>query len=249
MLFSLVATGNTVVDHLTFADYVAACFGGVGPYVPRDGETFKMPAGWLCLCACIAFVTLDYPVFDRSGWGASVLVRVGNRRRRWASLYVWTALTAGGAFVLVLLVCLAWAAVTWPDAGNSALLLTPGVQSLLGFDAPRMSEDGFQTLGFLFAGLLCLVALNLFQTTVSTATAPVCGFAVVVGLLLISALCDSPLLLGNYLMVARSVMVGGDGMVWTDGLALSLVVAAASFGVGRAVYVRRDVRGRESTRD
>jgi hypothetical protein len=101
----------------------------------------------------------------------------------------------------------------------------------------------------LFAGLLCFVALGLFQMTVSTATAPACGFVVVVGLLLISALCDSPLLLGNYLMVARSVMAGSDGMVWTDGLALSLVVAAVSFGIGRAVYVRRDVRGRESTRD
>lgn len=246
MLFTVVAPGRTNVETLTFADYLSACVGGISTYSARTGDSFKLPAGWLCLCAAIAYTVLDYPTRDLKGMGSQVLAASGSRRRWWLSKCVWVACTAFIAWATVLLACAVWALCAGDGLGAGTLDITPGVPALLGFDALRLNAGDVSVAGFLVCAPFVIAALCVAQLAIGIASAPLVGFASLVSVLLLSAVYTSPVLPGNYLMVARSEATATDGVSWALGLALALAIAVVAAILGNLAYAHHDIRGREA---
>lgn len=247
MLYTLVASGRTEVSSLSFADYLAACVGGIETRFLNDGESFDLPAGWLCLCGLMAYIVLDYPSRDLKGIGAHVVVASGSRRCWWMSKCIWVFVMCCVSWTFVVVSCALWATLAGSglDAPGS-LRLTPGVSALLGFQAPYVIEGEASIAGFICVVPLALFALCAMQLALSVAVAPVVGFATVVATLLLSALHANAALLGNYLMLARHESVSTVGVTCGTGVLVSLVFAAAFIAIGGLAYSRRDVYGKEA---
>jgi hypothetical protein len=246
MLFSLVATGHTQVERLSFADFVAACLGGAEDFSLSGEGTFRLPVGWMCTCMLMAYVPLGYPVRDLEGYGALLLVGTGGRARWWVSKLIWTVLTSLVCWVTVMAVCALWACLTGGGLGEGCLLLTRGVPELLGFHAPRAALGQADIRAVLLAGPASLMALCSIQLVVSLALAPVAGFAVAAAILVLSALYATPALPGFSLMVARFVETDLAGGTVTGSLLASAATLAVMVLAGALVSARRDIRGREA---
>ncbi len=247
LLFTLVATGNTVVGGLSFADYVAACVGGINVYVPRGGDSFKLPAGWLCLCAGVAYVALDYPVRDLHGMGAQAMVAAGGRLSWWVAKCVWVVLVCLAAWVGILGVCAFWALAFGSGLGPGAFNLTFGVPALLGFDAPlAASSDMSPGFGLFIAAFpLVMAGICMMQTSLSVMIAPIVGFVATAAVLLVSALVLNPVLPGNYLMLARCDFISAAGLSVGWGFVVGLVLCLICAVIGALCSMRRDIYGRE----
>lgn len=245
MLHTLVATGHTEVASLSFADYVAACVGGVETYLPQDGGSFKLPAGWLCLCGLMSYIVLDYPPRDLKGMGAHIVVALGSRWYWWFSKCLWVSAMCCASWIIVLASCALWA--TFAGSGlvaPRAFCLTPGVPSLLGFQAPFVSAGETSIASFVAVVPVVLIALCIMQLFLSVTFAPLVGFAVVIALLLLSALHTNEVLLGNHLMLARSELVSSAGVSCEMGLFTALAGMVAFAVLGGIAYTRRDICGR-----
>ena len=248
LLFTLVASGNTVVDSLSFADYVASCVGGINVYIPRDGDAFKLPAGWLCLCAGIAYIALDYPSRDLTGMGAQAMIAAGGRVPWWTAKCVWVAFVCAVVWMGVLLVCLFWTLTLGGGFGPGMFELTPGVPVLLGFDAPLalVSDMSSGLAWFLVVFPLVMAAVCLLQAVLSVAIAPIVGFVATVAILLASAPVLNPALLGNYLMLARCDCVSAAGLSPVCGLVAAAVLSSGAIAAGALCCSKRDIYGREA---
>lgn len=248
LLFTLVASGNTVVGGLSFADYMASCVGGISVYIPRDGEAFKLPAGWLCLCAGIAYIVLDYPARDFAGTGAQAMVAAGGRVLWWLAKCAWVVLACVAIWLLIVVACVFWALVFGNGLDSTSLKFTPGVSVLLGFDAPvAMTNDmsaGF--IQFLVTFPLVIGAVCLFQAVLSVRFAPLVGFAATVALLLVSALAASPALPGNFLMLARCDFVSVAGLPPVLGCVAAAPLSIVAVLTGVLCCLKRDIYGREA---
>lgn len=89
LLLYLQSTSSPQTLVLGFADYYMALFGGMSEYAPRQDVPFRLPAGWLCICALAAYTVLDYPVRDLNGMGTQTLVASGSRWCWWLSKCSW----------------------------------------------------------------------------------------------------------------------------------------------------------------
>lgn len=141
--------------------------------------------------------------------------------------------------------CALWAA--FGDFGlvsSRPFWLTPGIPSLLGFQAPFVSVDETSVAGFVGVVPVVLAALCLMQLALSIALTPLVGFAVVIAVLLLSALHTNEMLLGNYLMLARSDLISSVGVSCGVGLCAGLAVMAVFVVLGGLAYARRDICGR-----
>ena len=245
MFYTLVAPGRTEIVSPSFADYIAACVGGIETRLPRDADSFRLPAGWLCLCGLMAYIALDYPVRDLRGIGAHVVVASGSRWCWWFSKCLWVFVACCASWLIVLASCALWA--TFAGSGltsHGSLYLSPGVPSLLGFQAPFVSAGKANIAGFVAVLPVVLAAVCTMQLALSIAFAPLVGFAAVIAVLLLSALHANGVLLGNYLMLARSKLVSSAGVSCEAGLIWAFAVIALFTVLGGIAYARRDIYGR-----
>ncbi len=245
MLYTLVAPGRTEVTSLSFADYIAACVGGIETHLTQDGDSFKLPAGWLCLCGLMSYIVLDYPSRDLKGMGAHVVVASGSRWHWWFSKCLWVSVACCASWTIVLASCALWT--TFAGSGLAApesLCITPGVPSLLGFQAPFISAGTTSIAGFVAVAPIVLAALCVAQLFLSVSIAPFVGFAVLIAILLLSSLHTNEALLGNYLMLARSELVSSAGVSCETGLFAAFALMAAVVVLGGIAYTRRDIYGR-----
>lgn len=230
---------------LGFIDCLASLFGGMGEFDPQSGKTFNIPASWLCVCLMGAFVVLSYPTRNLESVGVKQCIAARGRWCWWLSKCIWTVTCAFLYWLLAVIVALA---VSTPGALEEGLTLSPATTNLLGFFAAGncAAYGGSQELLLFVAGIpFALSATYLVQLAVSVNVNPLAAFAVTATQLFYAAFYLSPLLPGNYLMLARSDLVIHNGVDAAWGIALSVAVGAAAVLVGGKVFARHDLLGKE----
>lgn len=245
MLFCLVKSKAYPLEDLTFADYLAACVGGIAPYSPRNADSFNMPAGWLCLCSFLAFTALEYPG-GLNTTGTQSLVALGSRRCWWLCKSLWAIVISGISWAVVVGLCALWSLIDGTAAVEDCFLMNPEIPMLLGFNTPSLRSNLASVSAFVLVFLLVTASLSLIQLAIGLKTTPLVGFISVVGVLGLSALCSTPLLPGNYLMVARNSNVITNGFPSSLGAATALGLAVVALIAGAVICRRKDILGRRN---
>lgn len=225
---------------VSLGDTLSACLGGIEVFDPNRDLRFRLPSSWLLTLLSINYVTVTYPYRDLMGFGRSVLISSGNRWAWWGSKCVWTAAFAGAGCLMLVLAC------------TAATLLLGGTLDLrLGKEAAdslRIWTDSGMSLDLqLF--VLCWPCLSaafcLLQLALSLAIRPVLSFGATAAMLLVSAYYFSPLLPGNYLMVARVDTVIANGLHPTSGLFVAALITGASIVLGGIHFSHMDCLDKE----
>lgn len=225
----------------SWGEYISACFGGIPPYDPQRDPFFRFPVTWLPMVLAVIFVTLSYPYRDLYGFGKYVLVQSGSRACWWASKCLWVVISTLMSWLVLNAVCLAFTALFGgrfsADVGERALCLLVKTES----------QDGgsLSIAAFIVYCPIVLSSLSVVQLVISLAVGPVLGFAASSAILLTSAYYCSPLLLGNYLMVARVQPVLSGGVSPKYGAAYALVTIFVASIAGGAFFCRMDCLGKE----
>lgn len=226
---------------MTFGDMVVSVLGGIMKYEPDKGDVFRFPAAWSLLLMAVAYVPLSYPYRDLMGFGKNVLVASGSRISWWLSKCLWVVAATLASFTMFLVLSAGAALMV---GGNLSLAISTGLPTLAGFMA-MTSPISCDLPAFLAVAAVVICSLCLLQMALSLVVRPVLSFALTAGLLLTSAYVYSPLLLGNYLMVARTTGVAQEAMDPATGFALAVVVGVASVVCGGAYFSRMDCMGKE----
>lgn len=224
-----------------FAEVVGTCLGGMPPYDPGRDSRFVLPTAWLLVTMAMIWVSLDYAYRELLGVGCSVVVATGSRWAWWLSKCVVVTVWSLVSYLVVLSICMVVAGVL---GGSALAFLSYDEACALGFLAT--ADFPATIMPFLSAALTTVCALSLGGSLVSLLLGPRAGFCAMAAYLLVSAYLDSPLLLGSYLMVARSDQVMAGGTNASLGLFLAALVAAGSVLLGGVLFSRLDLVDRGS---
>ena len=108
--------------------------------------------------------------------------------------------------------------------------------------------DGVWNMWKIFAvTVLCAIALSMFQLLLSSIIKPIYSYMVMCAYLVAGAYIQSPLLIGNYLMGARSNVIVTTGLKWSDGMLVSIWIIMLSVIVGMLFNSKKDILNRSNT--
>lgn len=228
---------------LSSDDFLASIFGGMAIYDAASNMPFQLPIAWLFITLVVFYLPLAYPLRDLSGFGSQVLVASGGRIRWWISKCLWLGLYA----------CIVWLSALGVShvcsllaSGGVGYGVSQDVGALMAFDTwdfttvPRSAPlDGFVLSAFMMTWALCLL-----QLTASLWIRPTLSFALISSIMFSSAFAFSPVLPGQYLMVARSSLVISSGVRPIWGLSLAALLLVSSSLIGGWRFSHMDLLGR-----
>lgn len=230
---------------VTTGDYFLALTGGCGqPQVLDGGKLdFVMPVMWLMFVLWILFCSLYYPFLDLYGVGKHLMILSGGRGVWWLSKCAWAAVNTLVNYLLIFaasfLCGLCFGAKPGMEANwYLARELNMRTDSLT-------TETTWDLWPVFFISLLVMIALSLFQLALSAAVKPLFSYLLVSAYLFAGAYLQSPDLLGNYTMAARSSQLVTTGLAAGPGVLLSLWVIAASIAAGYLIFQHKDILGGE----
>ncbi len=230
------AESGTVSSKATLGDMLAYVFQGKTPYNPEDKESFSIPFGYLLPNLYLAYLIGNYPVKDLLGTGQQILLRTQTRARWWLSKCAWCA----GTVLAFYLVGYAVMLVLTAAGGELSLRLTPELGNLHGMYTEDPSSMAWLPSAFVLP-IATSLALSMLQLGLMMLIKPVGAYIAVAVIVSASAYFYTPLLIGNYSMLLRSVhfMPGGLGF-WLPlmaDIAITLISAAA----GLLAFRRYDI--------
>lgn len=223
----------------TFMDYLFYIFAGIKEYTPSMTDEFLIPVKWLLLFLFILYSTLYYPYRDLSSLGLNILVRTKGRIAWWVSKCIWNICYVLVTYVLIFFTVIVFCFVMQEPI---SLDITPMfVNDLL--DAASPYDTFSIQLGYiiLLLPMLILIGLNLLQMTLVLFIKPLYSFGMIAVILLSSAYLFTPYLPGNYAMPIRSNYVVENGVSFSGGLIIFLILVSVSFIVGCLYFRRYDI--------
>lgn len=203
-------------EPMSFSSCFTALFYGIPKYVAGGQREFALPITWLLYHLYALFMVCSYPNNDLKGYGRAVLLSSGSRLGWWLSKCLWTASNEMMFWAVTLLLLMA------ATAGDSATASGP---ASIGVSA-------------LFLPLAVLISLSLLQMALSLLINPTISFFLSVVYLVITAYWDSPLLIGNYDMMAR--VLDGNASV-PFGFALAASISVTAIVAGFLIWRKKDI--------
>jgi len=227
----------------TFIDYLFYIFAGIKEYIPSMTDEFLIPVKWLLLLLFILYSTLYYPYRDLSSLGLNVLLRTKGRTAWWISKCIWNICYVLVTYVLIFLTVIVFCLLMKEPI---SLDITPMfVNEILDATSPYDTFSIQLAYIILLLPLLMSIGLNLLQMTLVLFIKPLYSFGVIAVILLSSAYLFSPYLPGNYAMPIRSNHVVENGMSFSGGLIVFLIIFSVSFIVGSIYFRRYDILDEE----
>lgn len=225
-----------------WGDYLMLCFQGSLPFRSTlfNEPYYTYPIQWLIIMIGCAVQNLMYPFETLDSVGVQLIVRTEKKVRWWISKCIWSLLLTFEYFVAC---CIVLATFCLISGGTLTLQLNQDIllssfhsaQGLLKMNTIEKATS----LGFALAlVLLTLITINLLQLTIGLCIHPAAGFFTSVSVFGISAICFSPLAIGNYAMVIRNVAFLEGGMNTLSGVIIELLIIVSCVLIG-ILYVRK----------
>ncbi len=233
---------NSVVLQPTLGDLLLSLFAGIDFYYPGNAVPFSLPVAWMFLILMIMYLALDYPTADLNSVGVNSLVLGSSRNLWWFSKCLWVISTVLVFCAIILLLSFL---VTVSCGGALTLVAHSETPQILAFNMANLGEAPWDTERFLFSIPIILVALALVQLFLSQILRPIPGFACLAVLVFLSAYYDNSLLLGEYLMAARSSVYVLDGFSPEVGSLYAAMVGLWAALFGALFFSQQDILGKD----
>lgn len=228
---------------VTTGDYFLSLIGGCGKVqISQGGDVeFVMPVMWLAFVLWILFCSLYYPFIDLQGMGKYRMVLSGGRGIWWLSKCIWAVVNTAVNYLVafaasfVVGVCLG-AKPSMQANWYLAQELTMRTDQLTTQDTWNL----WPTFGLT---LFVLITISLIQLVLSMKIKPQFAYLVIAAYLFAGAYMQSPVLVGNYAMAARSNLLVSTGLSPSLGILICLWGILASMAIGYFIFQYKDILG------
>lgn len=229
--------------HFSVGDYLCYFFAGAKEFSLLYDEPFRFPPAWAATVLVPLYMTLWYPCRDLSGFGTLMMVEGGGRWKWWLAKALWVAITIVLFFAVALIVAVFAAIVL---GGSLSLSVSDGTPLLMGSRPSQIADPPYDIVSMLAVCVVAMIALALFQLTVSVIVDPLVAYVAIVATLFLSVFYKNDLLVGNYLMAIRNASFMKGGMDAGTGFVASCVLALSSIAIGGWLLSKKDLLGKEN---
>ncbi len=234
---------------ITVPDYFFYLFFGMEEYIPSPGNKFRFPALWVAVILYVSYITLYYPYKDLNGYGKNILLNTQSKKTWYLSKCMWVTVSTIiyfliGFVVLSFFAIISGAEITSDVSSKVVIKFIPFItteQNLFYNDAMYYKVT---ILHFILPVVVCVMN-NLFQLFLSLFIKPFFSFIFTVSYTIASAYYLENFMLGNYAMIARSNIFIDNGVNFTDGLIISLVVILVVIISGTVLFSKQDILNKE----
>lgn len=229
---------------VSFADYFLYIFGGMKEYIPTPSEPFVFPVVWMILFLTLPYATLSYPLNDIQTFGQQVIFRSRNRNTWWLSKCVWNISCCILYNLIVIGITILFCLMFKIDLNfniNKEL-----IQTIFNVeDKNLLNTNLYLTIDTILSPVLIIIAINLFQMTLTLFIKPMFSFLVTAMILLSSSYLFSPFFIGNYAMVTRSNTIIINGCNFKIGIYVAVTIILLSAIVGMFRFNHYDIINKE----
>lgn len=229
---------NLVPDG-TFMDYTCFLLGGIPEFILGVDESFIFPVKWFLFHLLLLYGTLHYSSRDLFSCGITILPRSGNRVLWWLSKCIWNCCYVVMAYLTSFLAIFIFCAAS----GESlSLSVTPEyVNQLMGARSPFTEFPLQLTVLILFLPLFISIGNSLIQMLLTLFIKPMFSFGMLAAFLLCGAYLNCGLFWSTYAMPVRSKWIAETGFSFMQGMAVSILVAAAAILTGCIRFQRYSI--------
>ncbi len=224
-------------DNFSLFDVLIYAAFGMGKYTPSPDNPFMLPIRWLTMQVLVAVIVGYYPVDDLAGYAPQVFVRMRGIWSWWLSKCSWIVSSVVAFYLLGLVVfaCFAFAfgSPFAPSASDSPSALVNGLSVI------NISPSMF--IAALLIAPTLSIALSLAQVALSLLIGPFMSFMALMTFYALSIYFSTPLLIGDYSMIARIDLVMPGGISVEAALAICIIVAITATAAGGFILNRRDL--------
>lgn len=222
---------------MNLGDYIMYYLSGISEYIPNKNTPFPLPFLWMFQSLGCCYFCLHYPLEDLRSTGKHRLILCGNRCTWWISKCVWTCVNVLVYYITAYISSLLVGAVVGVSFSGTITEYTIYLLRLTG-NMNIAPYDG--TLQFLIIPLV-LCSICILQMLLSLIIKPIYSFIAIATYLLASAYFKTPLLIGNFAMLARSSLIDVNGFSVKTVLFVTLSVMITSIICGNIIFMRKDV--------
>lgn len=227
----------------TVGDYFIAFLFGREKYVVSEiPDAFEVPVLWFAIYLWFLFITLSYPYTDLTGYGKYLIVLSKRRGIWWLSKCIWGITTSCIYTVIALLIT----TITSIFFGaEPSLRISSYLPTYLGINPTLLLSPPWNIKPLLLMFVLASISLCMMQLVLSLCIKPLFSYSVMSIYLLVGTYFQSPFLLGNYLMAARSEYFVVDSMYFLDGVVYSLLCIVGCMIIGYFLFENKDILNKE----
>ncbi|MBR2834553.1 MAG: hypothetical protein IKE43_02405 [Coriobacteriales bacterium] len=223
---------------LGLGDFLSAVFGGTTPFGVIRGEPFYLPSGWLAVCGCVAYTTLDCPWRDLAGSGCQAMIACGSRRAWWLGICFWTLIAALLCWLVILAVCMLFAAFS---GGGLEFAISEKVPEAVGYSSYLIVYDSpVMPFGFLIVAPCVFVAMCFIQLSITCYKGPMAGLLASFLFLFLAVWSQIPIPPYVWLVASRLEGIAYEGLSCFIGILVSLVIATGAAIAGWRAFSWRD---------
>ncbi len=230
---------------LSSADLLALLFVGRRPFELRPGMLFIPPLEWLLIMMAIL---LAGSVGSDAPWGTSTERTMSFARSRrvwwWSHVLLTLALTAASLALLALVALL----LALTLGGGASILLHADVLKFEELASSALDVFPLDGASVLLVQGFSLIAMAQVQLTLSLLLGPTVSYVASAALLVASSYAQSPWLLGNHAMLARSAELFSDGIALETSVAIAALALLVAVAAGACAVSKVDVMGKGEPR-
>ncbi len=235
LTWKAVDTLELIGAEVTFMNILVLMFKGCLEFSEMNKEV-KIPVEYIGIIISSALIHGWYVRDEFSKRGTLVILRMRNMSHWWRAKCVWgifsTFVITGILIISVLIATILF--------GDGAFGVTEAVN--MNMEMPLHSFNNsdimLYTIGNMFITILTLTQIQIF---VQMSISPVVAMIINIAVMIISAFDFAWYLLGNNIMLLRSCLTREDGLVFTDGLILCMVLNIVIYIAGKWYAHRKEL--------
>lgn len=232
--------GNEKVSIINFLFYF---FGGKEPFTPSLESRFVFPAIWMLIFLYVAYITLDYPFRNLTEHGTQVIFRIGSRRIWWFSKCFWVALSTILYFlimdVVVFVLCLLFHIDISLGFSNDVNM------TAMSLNFKNMPNERQIVMLVFILPVMTALAVNFIQLCMGLYIKKIYAFLMSALLLFASTYFQTPLAIGNFAMVKRSIFYDTGGLTIKQGMIVNSFLIISMMIIGYLRIRKYDIIKKE----
>lgn len=232
--------GNT--RHASTADYIMFCFmGAASRNITGNQPDVQLPIFWILLMGSCLVLNLDHINKDLTHAGQQLLVRSGKRQAWYTAKYISNILNcllffASSLLLITMFSYIVGCKIEMKNSPDVTLLLFSSIISI------PVSMSTKQVIMCTVISPLCtFIALSVLEMTLCLFVKPTLSFTICVLDLILAIYWNTPLIIGNGAMVARSEYLVADGISHIHSIIVAEAITLLCFLVGAFRVKQTDI--------
>lgn len=225
-------------EFFTITNILFFIFQGKEAFSPELGNAFVFPVIWLFVFLFPAYITLDYPFHNLTEQGIYVITRIRNRTYWWFSKCIFV-------FCSTLLYFFVWYFTIWIFCRVFGIAISFQFAEYINAEILNMELASLtrkqMIMILMVLPVLTSLAINFIQLFLGLFIDRIYCFLITTVILFASTYFQTPILIGNYAMVKRSIFCVEGGMTIVCGVLINTSLIVLCIIIGARCIKKYDI--------